>query len=163
MFEDTKGVIRNCKLRNMNPNKKKVLNEERTRLWIQHTEHTHGHFRHRYAIHIWSDEFNLTTRNPWFSSFFVSSKSLSKYHGNHDRNHRVWNIASTERYIFHLPVLLECCYISVLHNTSYCTKWSAVIVLLHLTYQVFFVYLDWFLRIVCCCFFSNSKVPELIH
>ena len=26
---------------------------------------------------------------------------------------------------------------SVLHNTSNCTKWSAVIVLLHLTYQVF--------------------------
>ena len=26
---------------------------------------------------------------------------------------------------------------SVLHNTSYCTKWSAVIVLLHLTFPIF--------------------------
>ena len=127
-------------------------------MWIWHTEHIHGHFRHRYAIHIWSDDFNLTTRNPWFSSFLVSSKSLSRYHGNHDRNHRVWNIASTERYIFHLSVhvLLECSYTSVLHNTSYCTKWSAVIVLLHLTHTFFFVYLDRFVKIVCC-FFQIQK------
>jgi hypothetical protein len=51
---------------------------------------------------------------------------------------------------------------SVLHSTWYCTKWSAVIVLLHLTHQVFFVYLDRFLGIVCW-FFSNLKAPELIH
>jgi len=36
---------------------------------------------------------------------------------------------------------------SVLHNTSHCSTWSAVIVLLHLTHQ----------------FFSNSKPTELIH
>ena len=45
---------------------------------------------------------------------------------------------------------------SVLHNTSYCTKWSAVIVLLHLTFPVLFAYLDQFLGIVCCCFYTPT-------
>ena len=46
------------------------------------------------------------------------------------------------------------CYLSVLHNTSYCTKWSAIIVLLHLTFPVFFVYQDQFLENVCWFFFK---------
>jgi hypothetical protein len=33
------------------------------------------------------------------------------YQGNPDRNHRLWDIISSERYIFHMQVLLECCYI----------------------------------------------------
>ena len=43
-------------------------------------------------------------------------------------------------------------------NTSYCTKWSAVIVLLHLTFPVFVVYLDHFLRIVCLFFFKFKNI-----
>jgi hypothetical protein len=27
------------------------------------------------------------------------------------RNHKLWNIVSSERYILHMQVLLECCYI----------------------------------------------------
>jgi hypothetical protein len=30
---------------------------------------------------------------------------------NHDMNHKLRNIGSTERYIFHMQALLECCYI----------------------------------------------------
>ena len=33
------------------------------------------------------------------------------YQGNADTNHKLWNIVSTERYIPHMQVLLECCYI----------------------------------------------------
>jgi hypothetical protein len=33
------------------------------------------------------------------------------YQGNPDRNHKLWNIVSSERYILHMQVLLECCYI----------------------------------------------------
>ena len=33
------------------------------------------------------------------------------YEGNTDRNHKLRNIVSTERYILHMQVLLECCYI----------------------------------------------------
>ena len=33
------------------------------------------------------------------------------YQGNPDRNHKLWDIVSTERYIPHMQVLLECCYI----------------------------------------------------
>ena len=32
------------------------------------------------------------------------------YQGNSDANHKHWNIVSTERYILHMQVLLECCY-----------------------------------------------------
>jgi hypothetical protein len=31
--------------------------------------------------------------------------------GNPDRNHKLWNIVSSERDILHIQVLLECCYI----------------------------------------------------
>jgi hypothetical protein len=34
------------------------------------------------------------------------------YQGNHD-NHKLWNIASFERYSFHMQVLLEYCYIKM--------------------------------------------------
>jgi hypothetical protein len=33
------------------------------------------------------------------------------YQGNPDRNHKLWNIVSSERCILHMQVLLECCYI----------------------------------------------------
>jgi hypothetical protein len=33
------------------------------------------------------------------------------YQGNPDRNHKVWNILPFERYILHMQVLLDCCYI----------------------------------------------------
>jgi hypothetical protein len=33
------------------------------------------------------------------------------YQGNPDRNHKLWNIVSSERDILHMQVLLECCYI----------------------------------------------------
>jgi hypothetical protein len=33
------------------------------------------------------------------------------YRGNPDRNKKLWNIVSSERYILHMQVLLECCYI----------------------------------------------------
>jgi hypothetical protein len=33
------------------------------------------------------------------------------YQGNPDKNHTLWNIVSTERYILHVQVLLESYYI----------------------------------------------------
>jgi hypothetical protein len=33
------------------------------------------------------------------------------YQGNPDRNHKLWNIVSSERYILHMQELLECCNI----------------------------------------------------
>jgi hypothetical protein len=41
----------------------------------------------------------------------ASLLAATLYQGNPDRNHRLWNIASSERYILHMHVLLECCYI----------------------------------------------------
>ena len=41
----------------------------------------------------------------------ASLLAATLYQGHPDRNHRLWNIVSTERYILHMQVLLECCYI----------------------------------------------------
>ena len=41
----------------------------------------------------------------------ASLLAATLYQGNPDRKHKLWNIASTNRYILHMQVLLECCYI----------------------------------------------------
>jgi hypothetical protein len=41
----------------------------------------------------------------------ASLLAATLYQGNPDRNHKLWNIVSSERYIPHMQVLLECCYI----------------------------------------------------
>jgi hypothetical protein len=51
---------------------------------------------------------NFTTRYHWF---FSSLLATILYHGNPDWKHKFWNIVSTERYILHIQVLLEYCYI----------------------------------------------------
>jgi hypothetical protein len=40
----------------------------------------------------------------------VFQQTATLYQGNPDRNHKLWNIVSTEKYILHIQVLLECCY-----------------------------------------------------
>jgi hypothetical protein len=84
------------------------MNAERTGLWLRQTEHNRGHLWHRYSvtvkqvtvvtINFRNDYFNLHTKNPWFSSFFVSTN----HPGNHERNHKLWNVGSPERYILHM-------------------------------------------------------------
>jgi hypothetical protein len=41
----------------------------------------------------------------------ASLLAAALYQGNLDKNHKLWNIVSTDRYILHMQVLLECCYI----------------------------------------------------
>jgi hypothetical protein len=41
----------------------------------------------------------------------ASLLAATLYQGHSDRNHKIWNIVSSERYILHMQVLLECCYI----------------------------------------------------
>jgi hypothetical protein len=41
----------------------------------------------------------------------ASLLAATLYQGNPDRNYKLWNIVSTERYILHTQVLLGCCYI----------------------------------------------------
>ena len=41
----------------------------------------------------------------------ASLLAATLYQGNPDRNHKLWNIVSSEIYIPHMQVLLECCYI----------------------------------------------------
>jgi len=44
-------------------------------------------------------------------SSVASLLAATLYQGNPDRNHKLWNIVSPERYVLHMQVLLECCYI----------------------------------------------------
>jgi hypothetical protein len=41
----------------------------------------------------------------------ASLSAATLYQGNPDRNHKLWNIVSSGRYILHMQVLLECGYI----------------------------------------------------
>ena len=41
----------------------------------------------------------------------ASLLAATLYQGIPDRNHKLWIIVSSERYILHMQVLLECCYI----------------------------------------------------
>ena len=41
----------------------------------------------------------------------ASLLAATLYQGNPDRNHKLWNIESSERDVLHMQVLLECCYI----------------------------------------------------
>jgi hypothetical protein len=41
----------------------------------------------------------------------TSLLAATLYQGNPVMNHKFWNIVSSERYIRHVQVLLECCYI----------------------------------------------------
>jgi hypothetical protein len=54
-------------------------------------------------------EQELLTLPEHLSSPPVLSGTL--YHVNPDRNHKLWNIVSTEIYTPYADVLLECCYI----------------------------------------------------
>ena len=40
----------------------------------------------------------------------ASLLAATLYQEHPDRNHKLWNIVSSERYILHMQVLLECCY-----------------------------------------------------
>jgi hypothetical protein len=41
----------------------------------------------------------------------ASLLAATLYQVNTGGNHKLWNIVSSERYILHMQVLLECCYI----------------------------------------------------
>ena len=41
----------------------------------------------------------------------ASLLAATLYKGKPDKNHMLWNIVSSERYILHMQELLECCYI----------------------------------------------------
>ena len=80
----------------------------------------------RVISHEWGQSrevFTTSATYPWsfvtqiFHSSQQSHGSVASllaailYQGNHVRNHKLWNIVSTERYILHMQVLLKCCYI----------------------------------------------------
>ena len=56
------------------------------------------------TVNFRSDDFNFTNRNPWFNSVLVA---VFLYQGYPDRNRKLWNIVSPERYIFHMQMLLQ--------------------------------------------------------
>ena len=76
--------------------------------FVTHIFRNDQHWSWWRPLNIRSDDFNLTIKNPGLEALLLAA---ILYQGNHDRNHNLWNIASTEIYILHFQVLLECCYI----------------------------------------------------
>ena len=56
-----------------------------------------------------TDEVMTSTLSRGTLGSVASLLTATLYLGNSDRNHKLWNIVSTERYIRHMQVLLECC------------------------------------------------------
>jgi hypothetical protein len=66
-----------------------VMNDERAKKCLRQVEHIRGHLWHRYSVTVnqvmmatvkhqeW-DDFNLTNKKSWLSSFLVSSSPLSR-------------------------------------------------------------------------------------
>jgi hypothetical protein len=59
----------------------------------------------------------LSNRNPTKETLAATLNQA-----NHDRKHTLCYIWSTKRYILHIPVLLECCYIKM--ESSQWEKWN---------------------------------------
>jgi hypothetical protein len=54
----------------------------------------------------------MTSTQPRGTLASVTSfLAATPYQRNYNRYHKLWNIASTERYVLHMLVLLNCCYI----------------------------------------------------
>ena len=84
------------------------MNEERTRKCLRQVEHIRGHLWHRYSITV-NQVIVVTSTLPKGTLGSVASLlAVILYQGNPDMNHKLWNIVSTERYILHMQVLLEC-------------------------------------------------------
>jgi hypothetical protein len=65
---------------------------------------SHGGYRKNFEV--------MTSSLPTGTLGSVASLlAATLYKGNPDRNHKFWNIVSSERYKLHMQVLLECCYI----------------------------------------------------
>jgi hypothetical protein len=81
------------------------VNKERTGTPIFHNgQPNHGGDRNIFEV--------MTSTLPKGTLGSVASLlAATLYQGNPDRNHMLWNIVSSERYILHMQVLLECCYI----------------------------------------------------
>jgi hypothetical protein len=65
-------------------------------------------FDWQHICYVWWTCFAADSGHTFGYKLWSSSHRLQ---GSPDRNHKLWNIVSTERYILHMQVLLECCYI----------------------------------------------------
>jgi hypothetical protein len=93
------------------------MNEKRTQKCLLQVEHIRGHLWHRYSITVnqvmvatvklsrWWFQLN---QSIWTLGSVASSSAATLSQGNPHRNHKLWNVLSTERYTLHMQVLLEC-------------------------------------------------------
>jgi hypothetical protein len=73
---------------------------------LRQVEHFRGHLRHRYSITV--NQVMVTSTLPKGTLGSVASLlAATLYQGNPDRNHKLWNIVSNERYILHELCLVQ--------------------------------------------------------
>ena len=81
------------------------MNEERTGKYLRQMEHIRGNLWHIYSITV--NQVMVVTVKPskWWRQSLGTLGSVASlleatlYQGNPDRNHKLWNIVSTETYI----------------------------------------------------------------
>ena len=117
------------------------MNEEKTGKCLRQVEHIRGHLWYsRYSITVNQVMVATVKLSKWWLlrgilGLIASLLAATIYQWTSDRNHKLWNIVSTERYLLHMQVLLECCYIWMKRsqwqnwNNLFCRKISFLTVL----------------------------------
>ena len=84
-----------------------IIEDRHTIHWPNEKEQKDKHIRrvlwHRCSVtvnHVRCDDFNVATRNPWLSNFLYKGGKCT-----------ILNTVSTESYILHIQVVLQCCYL----------------------------------------------------
>jgi hypothetical protein len=85
------------------------MDEETPKLWLRQTEHIYGHLWHRYYVNVNRKTFQVMTATYPIGNLgsVASLLAATLYQGNSDSNHKLWNIVSTERYIYSI---CRCCW-----------------------------------------------------
>ena len=83
------------------------MNEERTGKCLRQVEHIRGHLWHRYSITVNQVMVATIKLSKWWLGSVASLFAATLYQINPDRNHKLWNIVSTERYIYSI---CRCCW-----------------------------------------------------
>ena len=86
------------------------MNEDRTRKCLRQVKHICGHLWHRYSITVNQIMVATVKFSKWWLQLYQKVASLlaaTLYQGNPDRNHKLWNIVSSERERYSI---CRCCW-----------------------------------------------------
>jgi hypothetical protein len=116
-----------------------VMNEERTGKCLRQVEHVRCHLWHRYSITVNQALVANIKLSIYLRGTFGSVASLlaaTLYQGNHDRNHKLWNIVSTEIYIYSICRLKSWVILYPVFQLAFIVHFLSLLLFLFFSYHV---------------------------